>query len=126
MDIIWIASFPRSGNTFFRNVLFHVYGINSLENEDEINGLVDGNYAFVKTHLMPFQLKKYDRKSNECAPQEHQRRPAAIMPRSTQDRQRESTANNRPLQAKRCLLAKLTQSGRQSIQRLYWLAVRPY
>lgn len=62
MNIIWIASFPRSGNTFFRNILFHVYGINSLENEDEIESSLDGELKFVKTHLMPFQLKKYNRK----------------------------------------------------------------
>jgi hypothetical protein len=28
--ILWLASYPRSGNTFFRAVLKHVYGIPSI------------------------------------------------------------------------------------------------
>ena len=29
--MIWLASFPRSGNTFFRNVMFELYGLESYD-----------------------------------------------------------------------------------------------
>ncbi len=57
--MIWLASFPRSGNTFFRNILFDVYGISSSEYHLETNKKVDENFKsfpVVKTHLLPEQL----------------------------------------------------------------------
>lgn len=57
--MIWLASFPRSGNTFFRNVLFEVYGIASSTFHRESNYPLEENYftyPVVKTHLLPGQL----------------------------------------------------------------------
>ena len=59
--MIWLASFPRSGNTFFRNVLFDVYGIESSEFHMETNKKVLHDfYSFpvVKTHVLPHNLPK--------------------------------------------------------------------
>lgn len=59
----WIASFPRSGNTFFRNILYYVYGIESSTWHKEAGYPVDENYAdfdFVKTHLLPSELEPKD------------------------------------------------------------------
>jgi glycosyltransferase involved in cell wall biosynthesis len=61
--MIWLASFPRSGSTFFRNVLYEVYGIESSEFHKETNYSVDPsyrNFPFVKTHLLPSQLVPND------------------------------------------------------------------
>lgn len=58
--MIWIASFPRSGNTFVRNILFEVYGLSSGEYHLEEEYPLDKHYAenpFVKTHLLPHQLE---------------------------------------------------------------------
>ncbi len=55
----WIASFPRSGNTYFRNILYYVYGIESSTWHKETAYPVDenyNNYRFVKTHLLPGDL----------------------------------------------------------------------
>ncbi len=55
----WIASFPRSGNTYFRNILYYVYGIESSTWHNETSYPVDENYdryRFVKTHLLPKDL----------------------------------------------------------------------
>jgi hypothetical protein len=53
--MIWLVSYPRSGNTFFRNILFHVYGLNSkafyLENEKLCR--VDQSVTVTKTHHLP-------------------------------------------------------------------------
>jgi glycosyltransferase involved in cell wall biosynthesis len=60
--MIWLASFPRSGNTFFRNILFEVYGLESSTFHQE-NYPVDPNYdqfQVVKTHLLPHQLLPAD------------------------------------------------------------------
>ncbi|TGD73501.1 glycosyltransferase [Mangrovimicrobium sediminis] len=57
--MIWIASFPRSGNTFLRNVLFEVYGLASSTYHLEISYALDEDfesYPFVKTHLRPGEL----------------------------------------------------------------------
>ncbi|WP_367389477.1 glycosyltransferase [Lewinella sp. LCG006] len=57
--MIWLASFPRSGNTFFRNVLYEVYGISSSTyHQDSTRPLEEGFASFpvVKTHLLPDQL----------------------------------------------------------------------
>ncbi len=57
--MIWLASFPRSGNTFFRVVLHEVYGIESSSFHFESRYPVDPDYdkyPVVKTHLLPGQL----------------------------------------------------------------------
>lgn len=57
--MIWLASYPRSGNTFVRNILHDVYGMTSGEYHI-INGLpFDERYTehpFVKTHLLPWEI----------------------------------------------------------------------
>lgn len=61
--MIWIASFPRSGNTFFRNILFEVYGLESATFHLDPGYHQDENYKdfpFVKTHLLPGQLNPSD------------------------------------------------------------------
>lgn len=61
--MIWIASFPRSGNTFVRNILHDVYGLSSGEFHREKDHPLDKNYAdnpFVKTHLLPDYLDPAD------------------------------------------------------------------
>ncbi len=55
----WIASFPRSGNTYFRNILYFVYGIESSTWHNETSYPVDKDYnlfRFVKTHMLPGEL----------------------------------------------------------------------
>lgn len=57
--MIWLASFPRSGNTFFRNVLYEVYGISSSSYHQDPKLDFDEdypNFPVVKTHLRPSQL----------------------------------------------------------------------
>ncbi|MGK0391628.1 MAG: glycosyltransferase involved in cell wall biosynthesis [Maribacter sp.] len=55
--MIWIASFPRSGNTFLRNILFEVYGISSGSLPIEIsNTHPNQSYEFTKTHLLPDEI----------------------------------------------------------------------
>jgi len=57
--MIWLASFPRSGNTFFRNILFEVYGISSGHYHLGKKKKLDPEFAsfpIVKTHLLPHQL----------------------------------------------------------------------
>jgi len=61
--MIWLASFPRSGNTFFRIILHEVYGIESSAfdtggNRKPKEGYQ--NYPVVKTHLLPSQLVPND------------------------------------------------------------------
>lgn len=54
--MIWLASFPRSGNTFFRNVLFEVYGIPSSTFHRDPGRVLDANYdefPVIKTHELP-------------------------------------------------------------------------
>ncbi len=61
----WIASFPRSGNTYFRNILYYVYGIESSTWHKESTYPIDADYDkfdFVKTHLLPSDLKPTDGK----------------------------------------------------------------
>ena len=64
--MIWLASFPRSGNTFFRNVLFEVYGIESSTYHKDPKRSLDPDfdtYPVIKTHLLPHQLPQFsDRK----------------------------------------------------------------
>jgi len=57
--MIWLASFPRSGNTFFRNILFEVYGLESSTFHDDADYYLDDKYdsfPVVKTHMLPSQL----------------------------------------------------------------------
>ncbi len=57
--MIWIASFPRSGNTYLRNILFEVYGLESSTFHMDSDYPLDSDYEtypFVKTHLLPSQL----------------------------------------------------------------------
>ena len=64
--MIWLASFPRSGNTFFRNVLYEVYGLASSTFHQDPNREVDEkfrSYPVVKTHLLPHQLPDQEAKS---------------------------------------------------------------
>lgn len=66
--IIWLASFPRSGNSFFRIVSKNVFGreIYSIYNEaraplkpDELQRMSeDNNLHLVKTHEMPSDQNK--------------------------------------------------------------------
>lgn len=59
--MIWLASYPRSGNTFFRAVLYEVYGIASSEfiaTGSPPNYL---DYPVVKTHELPGQLVPGDK-----------------------------------------------------------------
>ena len=61
--MIWLASFPRSGNTFFRNILYEVYGMESGTFHLDPDYHLDKNYEaypFVKTHLLPSQLQPAD------------------------------------------------------------------
>ena len=62
--MIWLASFPRSGNTFFRIVLHEVYGISSghLRPPEMREGdwEKDLDYPVVKTHLQPKELDPDD------------------------------------------------------------------
>lgn len=61
--MIWLASFPRSGNTYFRIVLYEVYGIESSAFHLDKDRNLDPDYAsypVVKTHLLPEQLAPDD------------------------------------------------------------------
>ncbi len=57
--MLWLASYPRSGNTFCRIVLSEVYGIKSSEFHNPQLQSKDRsylNYPVVKTHLLPDEL----------------------------------------------------------------------
>ena len=57
--MIWLASFPRSGNTFFRNVLYEVYGLASSTYHKDATRKLDDNFLefpVIKTHLLPSEL----------------------------------------------------------------------
>lgn len=54
--MIWLASFPRSGNTFVRNILFHCYGIQTgafARDAPKNRGTGYMQYKVVKTHELP-------------------------------------------------------------------------
>lgn len=62
--MIWLASFPRSGNTFFRIVLYEVYGIESSVFHLDTKRPLESNYSdypVVKTHQLPHQLAPSDK-----------------------------------------------------------------
>lgn len=57
--MIALVSFPRSGNTFFRNLLFELYGLESSTFHREEGRSLDENWAtfpVIKTHLLPEEL----------------------------------------------------------------------
>lgn len=54
--MIWLASFPRSGNTFFRNILYSVYDIESQVFKPKSKHKANTNAPVVKTHMLPWQL----------------------------------------------------------------------
>ncbi len=57
--MIWLVSFPRSGNTFLRNILFEVYGLRSSTYHLEADYPLDEGFAefdFIKTHQLPGEL----------------------------------------------------------------------
>ncbi len=61
--MLWLASYPRSGNTFFRIVLNEVYGLQSSELLDPTAQANDRdylNFPVVKTHLLPDELVPND------------------------------------------------------------------
>lgn len=56
---VWLASFPRSGNTFLRNLLFDVYELTSATYHLHTDHIKDENwqdYDVVKTHLLPSEI----------------------------------------------------------------------
>jgi len=64
--MIWLASYPRSGNTFLRIVLSEVYGIESSEypvGPNKINkpGYNYLDYEVIKTHSLPSKLQPKDK-----------------------------------------------------------------
>lgn len=56
--MIWLVSFPRSGNTFARNVLYQSYGLVSTEvNLESLQySSTHEEFPVVKTHLRPGQV----------------------------------------------------------------------
>lgn len=64
--MIWLASYPRSGNTFLRVILDEVYGIESSaypvgpnkRNKPEYNYL---DFRVIKTHLLPDEVDPPDK-----------------------------------------------------------------
>lgn len=57
--MVWLVSYPRSGNTYVRNILYHVFGKESsvyhkLPDRKVPEDFAD--YPFVKTHLLPNDL----------------------------------------------------------------------
>lgn len=62
--MIWLASYPRSGNTFMRNILYHVYGLESSVHHnlpDRSSPDDFFKYPVVKTHLLPKDLEPFHR-----------------------------------------------------------------
>lgn len=54
--MIWIASYPRSGNTFMRNLFFDVFGMESASYPIERNYVQGKDYQITKTHMLPHQV----------------------------------------------------------------------
>jgi glycosyltransferase involved in cell wall biosynthesis len=52
--MIWLSSYPRSGNTFFRNILLEVYGLESSSFYQGVGKPENyKEFPFVKTHMLP-------------------------------------------------------------------------
>ncbi len=69
---LWLASYPRSGNTFFRNILHDCYSISSstFDTQIEFRKYVDyESFDVVKTHelfeLLPPHLIRLLRQDKE-------------------------------------------------------------
>ena len=64
--MILIASFPRSGNTFLRNILYEVYGIESgtYDLNPKDHDINYSDFPFVKTHLLPHELPTFAEKAH--------------------------------------------------------------
>ncbi len=61
---IILASYPRSGNTFLRNILYSVYGMDSIGDVDvhSVEEWKDSDIVFIKTHELPnIFFKKFGR-----------------------------------------------------------------
>jgi hypothetical protein len=60
--VLWLASYPRSGNTFARVVLGKVYGLDSSSFHDfrQLNNPRFLKYPVVKTHFLPDDLHPAD------------------------------------------------------------------
>lgn len=57
--MITLASFPRSGNTFFRNLMYRLYGLTSSTYRLENDRVLEEDwftFPIVKTHLLPSHL----------------------------------------------------------------------
>ena len=54
--MIWLASFPRSGNTYTRNIFKEVFGVES--GYDDEPGWRE--FSVVKTHFLPGEVKELD------------------------------------------------------------------
>ncbi len=57
--MIWLASFPRSGNTFMRNLFYDVFNIESASYPPERNHIKDKNYLVTKTHKLPCDIPSF-------------------------------------------------------------------
>lgn len=56
--MIWLASFPRSGNTFCRNLFYDVYGLESTSYPMEGNSDDSKKYRVTKTHVRLKNIKE--------------------------------------------------------------------
>lgn len=57
--MILLASYPRSGNTFLRNILFDVFGMESSTFHKDVGRALDDNwqdFPVIKTHLLPEEI----------------------------------------------------------------------
>lgn len=75
--MIWLISYPRSGNTFFRNVLFEVYGIKSSTFHVNQGRELDEKwekFSVIKSHELP-----------ETIPEEMLSRPIVYIVRDGRD-----------------------------------------
>jgi hypothetical protein len=55
---VWISSFARSGNTLFRKILNHCFGVGSTSfyEEDKIGSMPGADMNFMKSHEDPMRL----------------------------------------------------------------------
>lgn len=66
----WLASYPKSGNTWFRFIIFHLTYKRMPENSRELDSFMnsklsgmDGSPRYIKTHAYPDALKAYEEKT---------------------------------------------------------------
>lgn len=73
-DITWLASYPKSGNTWFRFVLFHLHHSRMPENSRELDGFISskipsgesGQMRFCKTHASFYRLTEWHERTNKA------------------------------------------------------------